>query len=93
MAAGLPVVITRTGGSDELVAEGENGFVFEWGDVDALVEHLRRLETDRALTRQMAAASRQRAARFSWDAAAQSYLVLFERIIECHRSNYRVKKQ
>jgi glycosyltransferase involved in cell wall biosynthesis len=93
MAAGLPVVITRTGGSDELVAEGENGFVFEWGDVDALVGHLRRLETDRALTRQMAAASRQRAARFSWDAAAQSYLVLFERIIECHRSNYRVKKQ
>lgn len=80
MAAGLPVVVTRTGGSDDLVAEGENGFVFEWADVEALVGHLRRLAADRALARRLAAASRQRAARFSWDAAAQSYLALFEQL-------------
>jgi len=78
MAAGLPVVVTRTGGAAELVAEGVNGWSFAWGDVDALTGHLRRLAADRDLARRMGAASRARAAAFSWDAAARRYLELFQ---------------
>jgi glycosyltransferase involved in cell wall biosynthesis len=80
MAAGLPVVVTRTGGAAELVAEGVNGWIFAWGDVDALTDHLRRLAANRDLARRMGAASRARAAAFSWDAAAQHYLELFQAI-------------
>ena len=78
MAAGLPVIVTRTGGTAELVQEGVNGLTFNWGDLDALTGHLRRLATDRALARQMGAASRARAATFTWEAAAERYLDLFD---------------
>jgi len=78
MAAGLPVVVTRTGGAADLVAEGVNGWSFAWGDVDALTGHLRRLAADRDLARRMGAASRARAAAFSWEAAARRYLELFQ---------------
>lgn len=77
MAAGLPVVLSRTGGTDELVEEGVNGLTFDWADVDTLVSHLRRLAYDRDLARRMGAASRVRATNFSWDTIADRYLELF----------------
>jgi phosphatidylinositol alpha-1,6-mannosyltransferase len=77
MAAGLPVVVTRTGGTAELVEEGVNGLTFERADVETLADHLRRLATNRALTRRMGSASRARAEHFSWDKAADLYLRLF----------------
>lgn len=81
MAAGLPVVVTRTGGTAELVAEEINGLTFDWADVHALTAHLRRLATDRALARRMGAASRARAERFSWNRAVGSYLAIFREVV------------
>lgn len=78
MAAGLPLVVTRTGGMAELVAEGVNGLTFDWADVSALASSLRALAVDRALARRMGEASRRRASLFSWDAAAERYLELFQ---------------
>lgn len=80
LAAGLPLVVTRTGGTAELVDEPANGLTFGWGDVDALTAHLRRLAADRELARRMGAASRQRAERFGWGDAARGYARLFERV-------------
>ncbi len=82
MAAGLPVVVTRTGGTAELVEEGVNGLTFDWADVYTLTAHLRRLGTDRALARRMGAASRIRAGRFSWEAPAERYLEMFEEYVD-----------
>jgi len=82
MAAGLPVVVTRTGGTAELVVEGVNGLTFEWADVETLTTHLKRFALDRSLARTMGAASRQRAALFSWDVAAQMYLTMFNQFLE-----------
>lgn len=81
MAAGLPVVVTRTGGTDELVVEGVNGFTFDWADIDTLTAHLRHLATDRVLARCMGTASRSHAAHFSWDAAAQHYMEMLEQFV------------
>lgn len=81
MAAGLPVVVTRTGGTAELVEEGVNGLTFNWGDLETLTTHLQRLATDRVLARQMGAASRARAALFTWDSAATRYLALFSSLV------------
>ncbi len=80
LAAGLPVVVTRTGGTAELVAEGVNGLTFNWADVESLVAHLRQLANDRALARRMGAASRMRAGLFSWESATQQYLDIFAEI-------------
>jgi glycosyltransferase involved in cell wall biosynthesis len=80
MAAGLPVVVTRTGGTAELVDEGVNGVTFDWADVGTLTAELTGLAADRARLQRMGAASRARAGLFSWDAAAERYLDLFGRM-------------
>lgn len=81
MAAGLPLVVSRTGGTADLVEEGVNGWTFPWGDGESLAAHIRRLALDRSLARRMGEASRARAARFTWDHACESYRILFEKII------------
>ena len=77
MASGLAVVVTPTGGTSELVEPEINGLVFDWGDVDTLTAHLRRLAQDRSLVRRMGQAARQRAREFSWDRAALRYVEIF----------------
>ena len=77
MAAGLPLVVTRTGGTTELVEHGVNGLTLEWADVEMLVSHIRCLANDRALAQSMGSRSRERAASMTWDDAADRYLELF----------------
>jgi len=77
MASGLAVVVTPTGGTSELIEPEINGLVFDWGDVDALASHLRRLTQDRSVVRRMGQAARQRASEFSWDRAALRYVEIF----------------
>jgi glycosyltransferase involved in cell wall biosynthesis len=62
MAAGVPVVATRTGGIPESVAHGVTGLLVEDGDVDGLAEAMRVLVLDSALRRKMGDAGRQRVA-------------------------------
>jgi len=78
MASGLPLVISRTGGSAELVSEGVNGLTFTWGDIDSLTVHLKRLYGDRQLLQRMGHASRRKASFFSWNKVVRSYLELFD---------------
>ncbi|MBK5107633.1 MAG: glycosyltransferase family 4 protein [Anaerolineales bacterium] len=77
MACGLPVIVSRTPGTEELVREGENGFTFEWGDIDLLTQHLLKLDSDRPLARQMALESRIQAHNFSWDSSSKKFDHLF----------------
>lgn len=60
LAAGRPVVATRVGGVPDVVREGENGFLVEAGDVDALAERLARLAVDPELRERLGAAGRAR---------------------------------
>ena len=56
LAAGRPVVATRVGGVPDVVREGENGFLVEAGDVDALAERLAQLAADPELRERLGAA-------------------------------------
>ena len=78
MAAGLPLVTTRTCGTQELVEEGVNGWTHGWGDIEALTAHIKRLAIDRTLARRMSEFSRSRAKQFSWEIGAALYLELFK---------------
>jgi phosphatidyl-myo-inositol dimannoside synthase len=80
MAAGLPVIVTPTGGTAELVSSGLNGFIVNWGDVDDLARHLRKLAHDRSLVRQMGKESRIRAERCPWRVVADCYFEVLERL-------------
>jgi phosphatidyl-myo-inositol dimannoside synthase len=78
MASGLPVVVTKTGGTQELISPDENGLVVLWADVDGLARALKRLVEDRGLREKMSLANRQIALKFSWSQVAEQYLELME---------------
>lgn len=69
MAVGLPVLSTSIGGIPEEITDGEEGFLVEPGDVDALTARLSQLLYDPVLARRMGEAARYKVATsFSTDA-------------------------
>lgn len=81
MASGLPVIVTDTGGTAELVTGGENGEIVSWADVPALTAALRTLLMAGDLRLRMGKESRRRALEFGWPALATLYLELCERVM------------
>ncbi len=81
MASGLPVIVTDTGGTEELVAQNESGFIVPWADVSGLSARLLQLATDTDLRHRMGAVGRARAMHFSWPSIAAAYLELCSKII------------
>ena len=61
MASGLPVLVSRTCGcASTLVRDGQNGWTFDAGDVDALTERMCQIgQASEATLRSMAASSRE----------------------------------
>ncbi len=60
MEAGLPVAASDTAGNRELVADGDNGVLFPYGDHRRLARAVERLAADEAERSRLAARSRQR---------------------------------
>jgi glycosyltransferase involved in cell wall biosynthesis len=60
-AAGLPVIASRIGGLQDIVRDGESGFLVEPGDVGALAAALSRLASDADLRARMGARGREHA--------------------------------
>ena len=60
MACGVPVVATRVGAFEDLIVDGETGFLVEAEDLDALCAATDKMMTDTALRQSMATASRRK---------------------------------
>jgi Glycosyl transferases group 1 len=75
MAAGSPVVASRSGGVVETVKDRDTGFIVEKGDPQQLADMLIRLLEDDELREKMGRAGRERAlAKFTWDTVAETML-------------------
>jgi glycosyltransferase involved in cell wall biosynthesis len=61
MTLGRPVIASRSGGSAELVVDGETGYLVDADDIDALAARMETLAHDRALRSAMGSAGRERA--------------------------------
>lgn len=59
MATGLVVIGTTTGGTADVLVEGETGLTFPAGDSNALATQIQRLGDDRELGRKLAKAARE----------------------------------
>ncbi|NLV56111.1 MAG: glycosyltransferase family 4 protein [Acidimicrobiales bacterium] len=77
MAAGVPVVTTRTGAIPEVV--GEAAEMVDPGDVDALADALERVASDDARRDELIAAGHRRRARFRWSATVDDLVALYRR--------------
>ena len=74
LASGLPVVVTETGGTAELVKD--NGLIVPWAAPVALADALESFLHQPELCREMGQHSYEIAKDFSWRATAQAYLDL-----------------
>ncbi len=70
MACGLPIVATRVAGSDELVKDGQNGFLFNIGDGNKARDILSRLISDPIERSRLGQRSRELAKEKNWATTA-----------------------
>lgn len=61
MATGVPVVATKVGAFEEMIIDGESGFIVDIEDREAILEKLTLLVEDEELRKQFGKASRERA--------------------------------
>ncbi|TAK14200.1 MAG: glycosyltransferase family 1 protein [Anaerolineae bacterium] len=59
MAFGLPAIGGKDGAAREIIREGENGYLVDYGDAVTLASRIRNLSEDRALLGKMSAAARR----------------------------------
>jgi len=81
MASGLPVIASCVAGSEELVLDGETGYLVPTEDIESLRTALKKMLSDPALREQMGLASRKHVeANYSWESTAQQYVLLLEKV-------------
>jgi len=71
MARGLCVVATSVGGMRDIIRDGGNGFIVSPGDIDGLVDRIRKLWNDPDLVVRMSRAARQTAEQYTWERVAR----------------------
>ena len=78
LSAGLPIVtFNYKYGADEIVKEGENGFIVQEDDLDALSKRICQLISDNELRREMGQNSYEYSHRFLPEIIAQRWMTLF----------------
>ena len=81
MASGLPNVSCRSVGVVDCLRDGDNGLLVDAGDVPALTEALRRVITDAALRRRLAATALEECRRtYSWAAVGRQIMDVYASI-------------
>jgi glycosyltransferase involved in cell wall biosynthesis len=80
MAAGLPVVATRVGGTADLVDDGVNGLLVAPGDPAALAAAISRVLPDPAMAARLSSAARRTAAAYAWPDLARQVLDVYQQV-------------
>ena len=78
LASGLPIVAARSGASQEVVREGENGLFYEAGSQEALAAAVRRLFSNDTLREALARGARAAAERRDWGASTRALRGYYE---------------
>lgn len=90
LATGKPVVASRVGGLPEVVEDGETGYLVDERDPGALAEAILTLARDPDLRRRFGENARARAlAALSWDGVAQTWVDLYQRLIDARTTAQR----
>ena len=82
MANATTSVVTTTGGSPELVVDGETGYIVETGDVKAFADAMNKLINDREKIQSMSKAAQQRLHdEFNAKNTVEKHLAFFTRLL------------
>ena len=82
MAAGLPVIACRVGGNDELIRDGENGFLVAAGNDLEIARRIVMLLTQTELRKSLGAQARRDAENFTVERVCKQYTSLYSSLLE-----------
>jgi glycosyltransferase involved in cell wall biosynthesis len=86
MACGIPVVSTRSGGPDGIIADGEDGYLVELEDADAIADRVAGLLCNEALNTRIGAAARRKiVARYESGIAGQDLVAIYDELLARRR--------
>jgi glycosyltransferase involved in cell wall biosynthesis len=86
MAAGLPVVVAISGGVKDIVEHGSFGYLYEPGDIDALVEYIAQLANEPAKRQLFGRVARSAAeTRFSWERHMTGMYRVWDQVLASRR--------
>lgn len=78
MAAGLPVIATRTGAAPDVIQDGVNGMLVDAGSVEQLCAAVKKIISDEALARRLGASARRTIVEnYSITSVAEKYMELY----------------
>lgn len=84
MSAGVPVIVSRTGGLAEIVEDGVTGLAFTPGDPDDLLRCLLAVLSNPGRAQKLSRHARAKVAQdYTWDAVAEETLALYKEMIQC----------
>lgn len=92
-AAGVPVLAPEAGGVIDTIESGQTGFLFQPGNWHDFAEKLWLLVDQPDLRHRMGLTAKQYAANYSWDAAVERLLQLWQQQIDRHSSNVNPPKE
>jgi len=80
MSCGLPVVAPRIGGITDWLLHGETGFLYDFGDHDALARYVIELLRNESLCERLSVAARKRAQEFDLSVVARRWEDLYRKV-------------
>ncbi len=83
MATGLPVIASDIDGVRELIRDGENGLLFEAGNIKQLSDRIKQLDQDRELHKKIGMAARDFILehKLLWNQTASKYKKLYQNVL------------
>ncbi len=81
MTQGKPVIATNVGGIPDFVKDGINGFLINYGDIEALADRMLVLLTNEELRKRMGENAKITAKGYHWDKIIDEYEKLYKEVL------------
>lgn len=82
MAAGTPVIASKTGGLENIITDEETGLFFENGSINDLAEKMTRMFNNSELRSRLAGNASREVEKYSWENISDKYLNLYKEVCE-----------
>lgn len=83
LSCGLPLISTTNTAASDLISEGEEGFIIEPGDEQALTEKMQYFIDNPHVIPQMSQKARAKAEQFTWDAYGDRWEKIIKEVTSC----------
>ena len=81
ICVGLPIVTTKVSGTEELIKDGENGFIVNVGDKEAMAKALIKIIEDENLRQKFAEKNKAQAIKFETNAIVDQWENLVNSVV------------